>query len=255
MSRLLLKGFRKDGRSSQYGSIRKLSILMILAACFIMLVVVLAWFALDRVKGKIQAGVGDALQIVLHTTHEALNLWVESNKSQLTRLAEDPHLVSLTEHQLLVPRNKISLFDSKILMELRVFFQRHRDRERQTGFFIISPDFTNIVSMRNSNIGSKNLIANQALDLLNRAFRDGMVFHHNYYPVHDKAGAIIGVAIFAQDITERKHMEDELRRNVDELQRFSKVAFGREKKMIQLKKEINELRDQMNKDKKYKIVQ
>jgi PAS domain S-box-containing protein len=144
---------------------------MILATCFIMLVVVLAWFALDRVKGKIQADVGDALQIVLDTTHESLNLWVESNKSQLTRLAEDPHLVSLTEHQLLVPRNKISLFESKILMELRAFFRRHRDRERLTGFFIISPDFTNIASMRNSNIGSKNLIANQALDLLNRAFR------------------------------------------------------------------------------------
>ena len=37
--------------------------------------------------------------------------------------------------------------------------------------------------------------------------RDGMVFHHNYYPVQDKSGAIIGVAIFAQDITERKHIE------------------------------------------------
>ncbi|MDH3798549.1 MAG: hypothetical protein OES70_07910, partial [Desulfobacterales bacterium] len=106
MSRLLLKGFRKDGRSSQYGSIRKQSILMIVAACFIALVVVLAWFALDRVKEKIQADVGDSLQIVLHTTRESLNLWVESNKSQLTRLAEDPRLVSLTEQQLLVPRNK-----------------------------------------------------------------------------------------------------------------------------------------------------
>ncbi|MEE9536861.1 MAG: hypothetical protein V3V51_05395, partial [Desulfobacterales bacterium] len=56
------------------------------------------------------------------------------------------------------------------------------------------------------------------------------------------------------DITERRHMEDELRQKVDELQRFSKVAFGREKKMIQLKEEINELLDQMNQDKKYKIV-
>jgi hypothetical protein len=41
---------------------------MILATCFILLVVVLAWFALDRVKEKIQADVGDSLQIVLHTT-------------------------------------------------------------------------------------------------------------------------------------------------------------------------------------------
>jgi len=81
-----------------------------------------------------------------------------------------------------------------------------------------------------------------------------MVFHHIYYPVSDKTGAIIGVAIFAQDITERRHMEEELRRNVEELEQFSKLAIGREKKMIQLKQEINELRGQLSQGEKYKIV-
>jgi PAS domain S-box-containing protein len=85
--------------------------------------------------------------------------------------------------------------------------------------------------------------------------RDGMVFHHIYYPVQDKTGSIIGVAIFAQDITERKHMEDELRQNVEELEQFSKLAIGREIKMIQLKKEINELHGQLGQDEKYEIVE
>jgi PAS domain S-box-containing protein len=84
--------------------------------------------------------------------------------------------------------------------------------------------------------------------------RDGMVFHHIYYPVRDKTGAIIGVAIFAQDITDRKHMEDEMKRNVEELEQFSKLAIGREIKMIQLKEEINELRDQLGQREKYEIV-
>ena len=135
MFRLLSKDFENYPRSSQYGSTQKSSILIILACCFIMLVVVLAWFALDRVKEKIQDDVGDALQIVLQTTRESLNLWVESNKSQLIRLAEDPRLVSLTEQQLGVARDKISLFESKTLMEIRAFFRRHRDRERMTGFY------------------------------------------------------------------------------------------------------------------------
>jgi hypothetical protein len=166
-----LKRSRSRSLSSERGSTQKLSILIILALCFIMLVVVLAVFSLDRVKEKRQADVGDALQIVLQTTRESLNMWVESNKFQLIRLAEDPRLVSLSEHQLRVPRNRISLFESKSLRELRAFFRRNRDQAGQTGFFIISPDFVNIASMRNSNIGDKNLIANQALDLLNRAFQ------------------------------------------------------------------------------------
>ena len=81
-----------------------------------------------------------------------------------------------------------------------------------------------------------------------------MVFLHIYYPVQDKTGAMIGVAIFAQDITERKHMEEELRRNVEELEQFSKLAIGREIRMIQLKQEINKLLDQLGQGEKYKIV-
>jgi len=170
MSRLLSKGFRKDPLSSQHGLIQKLSILIILAGCFIILVAFLAGFALDRVKEKIQTDVGNALQIVLKTTRESLNMWVESHKFQMTRLAEDPRLVSLTKRQLLAPRNKNALLYSGTLKELRVFFQHQRNQLGQAGFFIISPDFVNIASMRDDNMGAKNLIASQALDLLNRAF-------------------------------------------------------------------------------------
>ena len=144
---------------------------MILAGLFILLVIIIAWFALDRVKERIQADMSDALQIVLHTTQESLNLWVESNKLQLIRIAEDPRLVSLTELQLRVPRNKTSLSESTPLKELRAFFRNEKDQFGQSRFLIISPDFINIASMRDEKIGAKNLMANQALDLLNRAFR------------------------------------------------------------------------------------
>ena len=156
MSRLLSKAFRKFRRSSQLGSIQKLSILIILACCFIVLVTVLAGFALDRVKEKIQTDVGNALEIVLQTTQESMNLWVESNKFQLIRLAEDPRLVSLTERQLSVPRNKNALLESEALQELRAFFRPRKNQFGQAGFFIISPDFVNIASMRDGNIGAKN---------------------------------------------------------------------------------------------------
>jgi PAS domain S-box-containing protein len=76
----------------------------------------------------------------------------------------------------------------------------------------------------------------------------------NASPLLDKDGNVVGSFGMTTNITERKQMEEELRRNVDELERFSKVAFGREKKMIQLKQEINELMLQLGKVEKYKIV-
>ena len=77
----------------------------------------------------------------------------------------------------------------------------------------------------------------------------------NASPLYDKDGNVVGSFGMTTNIAERKQMEEELRRNVDELKRFSKVAYGREKKMIQLKQEINELMMQLGKAEKYKIVE
>ena len=77
---------------------------------------------------------------------------------------------------------------------------------------------------------------------------------NNAAPLLDKDGNVVGSFAMTTNITERKQMEEELRRNVDELERFSKLVFGREKKMIQLKQEINELRGQLDQGEKYKIV-
>jgi ribosome assembly protein YihI (activator of Der GTPase) len=50
-------------------------------------------------------------------------------------------------------------------------------------------------------------------------------------------------------------MEEELTQNVEELEQFSRLAIGREIKMIQLKEEINELLDQLGQGEKYEIVE
>jgi polar amino acid transport system substrate-binding protein len=171
MSRWLSRRFRKDLLSSQSGLTPQQTILIILACTFIALVIVLAGFALSRVEEKIKTDVGEALQIVLQTTRESLNLWIESNKFDLTRLAGDPRIIFLAEHQLQVPRNKDDLLKSQTLRDLRIFFEINKDRFGKANYFIIAPDFVNIASMGDKNLGSKNRIASQALDLLNRAFK------------------------------------------------------------------------------------
>jgi len=72
--------------------------------------------------------------------------------------------------------------------------------------------------------------------------------------LYDAAGKIAGAIESLRDTTEHKHMEKDLRRNLEELERFNKLANGREIMMIKLKGEINELLCQLNQDKRYKIV-
>jgi PAS domain S-box-containing protein len=54
---------------------------------------------------------------------------------------------------------------------------------------------------------------------------------------------------------DRDRVEAELHQNLAELERFNRLVIGREEKMIQLKQEINELREQLGQGKRYKIVE
>jgi PAS domain S-box-containing protein len=67
-------------------------------------------------------------------------------------------------------------------------------------------------------------------------------------PLYDEKGRMIGSVHVARDITERKRAEEQIQRHVEELRdineeltRFNSAAVGRELRMIDLKKEINEL--------------
>jgi len=161
---------RKTSFSGQVGSTRKLNLVVIFVISFLVIVTGLAGYALKKIDHKIRTDVGQALQTVLHTTQESLNLWAENSRFQLNQIAGDPRIMFLVENQLRVSRNSSDLIKSQALKEIRKFFQNKKDRFGQTGFFIIAPDYISIASMRDAGVGLKNLIAAQALDLLKKAF-------------------------------------------------------------------------------------
>ena len=84
---------------------------------------------------------------------------------------------------------------------------------------------------------------------INGEIRDMLV---NYMPIeYEGEDGILGWLL---DITDRKKAEQKIKDKFDELSRFRRLAVGREQKMIELKKELNELLIQLGRDPKYKIV-
>lgn len=61
------------------------------------------------------------------------------------------------------------------------------------------------------------------------------------------------VAAVFTDITARKEAEAELLRNYKELERFNRAAVGRELRMIELKKQVNELEEKLGQPPRYSL--
>lgn len=85
--------------------------------------------------------------------------------------------------------------------------------------------------------------------------RDGWLTNvlYNASVYKDTRGNVIGVFAAARDVTEQKKAEEQLaeqhRRELErlaELEKFQKLTVGRELKMVELKKEIEELRRENN---------
>ena len=67
-------------------------------------------------------------------------------------------------------------------------------------------------------------------------------------PLHDGEGRVIGLFGISRDITERQQAETALRATVEELERFNRLAIGRELDMIALKQQLNELSRQLGRE-------
>nr|CBH38046.1 hypothetical protein, HAMP domain family and PAS fold family [uncultured archaeon] len=79
-------------------------------------------------------------------------------------------------------------------------------------------------------------------------------------PVHfsasvmtDEKGRLQGIVCDAGDITERKKRKEEIRKYITELEQFNRLAVDRELKMIELKRELNELYERLGEEPPYDL--
>jgi two-component system CheB/CheR fusion protein len=87
------------------------------------------------------------------------------------------------------------------------------------------------------------------------ARKDGSVFYGSgsVMPLRDNGRELRGFLKIIRDPTEKKRTEEALREQMDELTRFNNAAVGRETRMIELKKEVNELRARLGEPARYTL--
>lgn len=171
---------------------RQLSIGLI--GIFLLIVTILGLTMVSQLQKHGRQATGNALTAILKTNQASMDLWFNHISSDIQYWASTQHFQSLTEKHLTHSRDQQSLLASKTLRDLRIFFAPRLQQHNFNGFFIIAPDFINIGSMRDANIGKPSPIAAQRPDLLKRCFKGETVFIPPIYsdvPLPDKTGKII----------------------------------------------------------------
>ena len=173
---VLIKVARKEQLAVSFGSRWFRGLVLAGLSFFVIVVCLLGWYTLDKNKEQTLTAVGENLSETLITANDRLTFWVEKRQSSLKLLGRDPELVTLVKRLLAVTPDRESLLAADALRDARDYFKNDPDVFSNLGFFIINADRVSIGSMRDTNIGTPNLIALQRPDLLARAFAGDVLY-------------------------------------------------------------------------------
>ena len=140
---------------------------------FLALVAMISWFSLKNIRYQTSLDLHSNLQTVLQTTQAATQLWIKQREQDAQALSGSSPVVQLTEQLIAQKRAGLSLVDSALQGRIRKLLAPKLDQKGDLGFFIISLDGISLASMRDSNIGTPNLIGKQRKSYLQRVLEGG----------------------------------------------------------------------------------
>ncbi len=146
---------------------------LILAAA----VVIFAAWQENNLTKVLQGQVQGTLESTLQDSQTAARAWHQTHTTQISAIAQNLEILKGTE-ALLELNTTEDILQSSALSDLRSHLSRLLANYGYLGFFIITPDSMSIGSMRDSNIGTTNLIATLAPERFEEAVGGSATITH-----------------------------------------------------------------------------
>lgn len=152
---------------------KKYFIWIFIGILFITIVVLISLSTLSSIKEQTKSSIKESLITVLQTTQEAHHLWINYRVREVQDLANEKELVKYTQALL---DSKSFKTNSSTMTKLREYIKPKLKRNGDKGFFIISPDRISIASMRDTNLGTLNVIQDRRMEYLDNGFNGFTTF-------------------------------------------------------------------------------
>ncbi|MEO2048603.1 MAG: PAS domain S-box protein [Pirellulales bacterium] len=177
-----------------------------------------AWLVLDKIEAQSRRDIAGMLTAVLNTSEEAMRHLVVMYKEDVQTWASSTDVQENVKMLLLEPRARERLLSSPAQANLRGLLRPILEKRGYVGIFVVALDNTSLASMRDSNVGSTNLLVEQG-DFLAKIFAGQTLLSRPMYsdvllpdatgklvegqptmfvaaPVRDEHGAVIAALTF-----------------------------------------------------------
>mgnify|MGYP000736397513 CR=1 FL=1 len=171
----------------------KLAKPVIFPLIFIVIIAISMAFALSYIENDSKKNIHTTLDAILQISQEALIRWSDSRIDDLADIANDPEIINITTTLLNNHYNERDNLNTAVMGSLRTLMANKMSQYEDKGFFIIAPDRISIASMRDSNIGTENIIHKERKNYLDRVFIGEKVFIptiHSEVPLETQTGIL-----------------------------------------------------------------
>ncbi|UAM98610.1 HAMP domain-containing histidine kinase [Polaribacter litorisediminis] len=195
---------------------------------FLLISALASYLSLQKIKEYDIHKTKTALISINKSSAEALHQWLRGRKENINEIAKNNYVLESTKKLLNLPQDSVALASSETIKDLRIFFTPILNTHEDLGSFIISPDYRSVFSMRNENIGTYNLIAEQNKNLLDQVFTKGKTLLippiKSDVPLSAKYGNISWETMFiATPIIDNGHIIAVLTFRIDTKKDFSRI--------------------------------
>ncbi len=151
------------------------------------------WLVLDKIETQSRRDISGILTAVLNTSEEAMRHLVVKYKEDAETWASSAAVLENVEMLLREQRDSGHLLASPAQERLRDLLRPILKKRGYIGIFVIAPDYNSLASMRDSNIGSTNLLVDHG-NFLDRVFAGQILLSHPMYsdvPLSDATGRLV----------------------------------------------------------------
>lgn len=150
---------------------RQVAMYIVTLFVFATLSIIAALFGSSQIEKQVRTSSVHSLQAILESTTEAIEYtWAEVRFAHAHEWAKNPIMISNTKLLLETLNTPDTVSNKMALRNIREFMKSRLNPYNAQGIFIISNDMISRASMRDQNIGSKNLIAKTYPERLDSVF-------------------------------------------------------------------------------------